>query len=129
MRDEYSKWDAFARAIKSSRLKEYPPSSAVIWGEILVYATALEMAEKVKKNFSELDAVTSKRLESLDVVRRSSYRYYDSAIGLYYLKTYGNRSGPVIRSHGGFSSSSSGGWSSGGGGGFSGGSSGGGGFR
>jgi len=129
MRDEYSKWDAFARAIKSSRLKEYPPSSAVIWGEILVYATALEMADKVKKNFSELDLLTSKRLESLDVVRRSSYRYYDSAIGLYYLKTYGNRYGPVTRSHGGFSSHSSGGWSSGGGGGFSSGSSGGGGFR
>jgi uncharacterized membrane protein len=127
MRDEYAKWDAFARAVKSSRLKEYPPSSAVIWGGILVYATALEMTDKVKKHFSELDKLTKNRLDALDNVTASSYVFYGSAWGVYNLRTYGSRYGPSS-THGGFSGGSSGGWSSGGGG-FSGGSSGGGGFR
>jgi uncharacterized membrane protein len=128
LRDEFGKWDAFARAVKSSRLKEYPPSSAVIWGEILVYATALGMADKVKRHMSELDAITAKRLENLEVVGVASRNYFTSAWALHNLKRYGDRSGPAS-SHGGFSSHSSGGWSSGGGGGFSSGSSGGGGFR
>lgn len=130
MRGEYMKWDAFARAVSSGRLKEYPPSSVVIWGDILVYATALDLADKVKKHFSELDMLTTRRLERLDGARRSSCVFYTSAWALYNLKTYGNRSGPASGGrHGGFSSHSSGGWSSWGGGGFSGGSSGGGGFR
>lgn len=128
MRDEYTRWDAFYRAVKSSRLKEYPPGSAVIWGDILVYATALDLADKVKHHLSELDSLTVKRLERMDRVRKSSFHYYSSALALYNLKTYGRRSGPST-SHGGFSSHSSGGWSSGGGGGFSSHSSGGGGFR
>ncbi|MDD5340650.1 MAG: DUF2207 domain-containing protein [Candidatus ainarchaeum sp.] len=127
MRNEYAKWDAFARAVSSSRLKEYPPSSAVIWGGILVYATALEMTDKVKKHFSELDTLTANRLQKLDTVRTSSYTFYTAAWAVHNLGTYGSRSGPS-GGHGGFSSASSGGWS-GGGGGFSGGSSGGGGFR
>jgi uncharacterized membrane protein len=127
MREEYAKWDAFGRAVKASRLNEYPPSSAVIWGDILVYATALGMADRVKKHMSELDIITSKRLERMDIVRKSSIEFYVSAWALHNLRTYGNRYGPES-SHGGFSSGSSGGWSSGGGG-FSGGSSGGGGFR
>ncbi len=128
MRDEYAKWDAFARAVASSRLKEYPPSFASIWGGVLVYATALDMADKVKKHFSELGVLAKGRLASLDRVTASSYVFYTSAWGVYNLKTYGSRYG-APSSHGGFSSASSGGWSSGGGGGFSGGSSGGGGFR
>jgi len=128
MRETFGRWDAFSRAVKASRLKEYPPSSAVIWGEILVYATALGMADKVKRHLSELDALTTKRLETLETVRKASHHYYLSAWGVYNLRKYGSRAGPVSR-HGGFSSHSSGGWSSGSGGGFSGGSSGGGGFR
>lgn len=126
MEARYARWDAFARAVKASRLKEYPPASAVMWGEILVYATALGMADKVKRHLSELDALTLKRVEQMEQVSGSSVRFYIAALGVYNLKTYGNRSGRS--SHGGFSSGSSGGWSSGGGG-FSGGSSGGGGFR
>jgi len=128
MREEYEEWDAFARAVKSSRLKEYPPSSAVIWGDILVYASALGLADKVKRHMSELDSLTKKRMDGLEAVRDSSKRYYLSAWGVYNLGKFGSRSGQSS-SHGGFSSHSSGGWSSGGGGGFSGGSSGGGGFR
>lgn len=127
-REEFGRWDAFARAVKSSRLSEYPPSSALIWGDILVYAAAMGLADKVKRHMSELDSLTAKRLERLEATRISTRHYFASALAVYNLKTYGNRAG-VSRSHGGFSSHSSGGWSSGGGGGFSGGSSGGGGFR
>ncbi len=122
--DEFASWQAFERGVKASRLKEYPPSSVAIWGRILVYATALGMADKVKKHLSELDSLTAKRLESMDSVRRSSYVYYASGIAASNLAAYGNRAGASS-----VSSGSSGGWSSGGGGGFSSGSSGGGGFR
>ncbi len=126
--DEYAEWDAFARAAKASRLKEYPPSSAVIWGEILVYATALGLADKVKRHMSELDSLTAGRLAEMDTIRDSSVRFYSSAWAIRNLRRYGNRHGPEAR-HGGFSSRSSGGWSHGGGGGFGSHSSGGGGFR
>lgn len=123
--DEYEKWDAFYRAAKSSRLKEYPPGSAVIWGEILVYATALGLAEKVKKHLSELNILLPPRLENVQRMAPRFHTFYASAFAVSNLSKYGNRYGP---STGGFSGRSSGGWS-GGGGGFSGGSSGGGGFR
>jgi uncharacterized membrane protein len=118
--DRYAKWKSFKDAVESSRLKEYPPASVSIWGSILVYATALGMAGKVKKHLSELDELTRSRMESMQRVRRSSYAYYGYALALSNLSRTGMRSG--------FSGRSSGGWS-GGGGGFSGGSSGGGGFR
>ncbi len=123
---QFAQWDAFSRAVKSSSLKEEPPSSVLIWGEILVYANALGLADKVKKHLSELDDLLAKKVEKMDGIRTSSYLFYSSAWGVRNLSKYGNRSGP--RSSGGFSGGSSGGWSSGGGG-FSGGSSGGGGFR
>ena len=123
---QYEKWDAFSRAVRASSLKRVPPSGALIWGEILAYATVLGIADKVKKHLSELDEFLAKKVEKLDTVRTSSYAFYVSAWGVRNLSKYGNRGGP--RSSG-FSSGSSGGWSSSGGGGFSGGSSGGGGFR
>jgi uncharacterized membrane protein len=119
---QFEEWDAFARGLKSSRIKEYPPASVAIWGEILVYATALGLADKVKKHLSELDEITLHKIEELDKIRETSVPVFLYARQTSNLKTYGNRQG--------FSSRSSGGWSSGGGGGFSGGgSSGGGGFR
>jgi len=130
--EKYGKWDAFYRGLKSSRIKEYPPASAVIWGDILVYATALGMADKVKAHLSELSSLDPKiaaRMDSMDHVALRTITFYSSMRALHNLGTYGNRTGPVSRT-GGFSSHSSGGWSSGGGGGFSGGGhSGGGGFR
>ncbi len=123
---KYAQWDAFSTAVKASSLKEEPPSAALIWGEILVYATALGLADKVEQHLSELDTLLAGRIRKLENVRTSSYILYTSAWGVRNLSKYGNKSGP--RS-GGFSSGSSGGWSSSGGGGFSGGSSGGGGFR
>lgn len=119
--EQYMKWEAFARGLKSGRIKEYPPSSVAIWGDIIVYAAALGLADKVKKHLSELDQITMSRVQSMEKVAASSYVVFASARGVGNLKQYGNRQG--------YSSRSSGGWSSGGGGGFSGGSSGGGGFR
>ncbi len=123
---EFARWDAFSRAVKSSSLREEPPSSALIWGEILAYATALGLAGKVKRHLSELDDLVAKKVEKLDSVRTSAYVFYSSAWGVRNLSKYGNRSGS--RSSG-FSGGSSGGWSSGGGGFSGGGFSGGGGFR
>lgn len=123
--DEFEKWDAFRRGAQASRLKEYPPASAVIWGEILAYATALGLAGKVKKHLSELNILLPPRLENVQRVTPHFHSFYASAFAIRNLSKYGSRHGP---STGGFSSRSSGGWSSGGGG-FSGGHSGGGGFR
>lgn len=126
LREKFAKWDGFVRAIKTSRLKEYPPASAVIWDDIIVYATALGLADKVEKHLSELKSFDIKKIEKMEKVNSSVFIYYNAAFAVSNLSKYGSRSGP--RSSGGFSSGSSGGWS-GGGGGFSGGSSGGGGFR
>jgi uncharacterized membrane protein len=123
--DLYVKWDAFYRGLQASRIKEHPPASAVIWGDILKYGTALGLAEKVKTHLSELDSALAHKVEVMDNAALSSMKFYASAIAVHNLGRYGNRAG---RASGSFSSSSSGGWSSGGGG-FSSGSSGGGGFR
>ena len=122
---KYSQWHAFTNAVNSSSLKEEPPSAALIWGKILVYATALGIADKVDQHLSELDTILATRVKKLEKVRDSSLVLYSSAWGVRNLSKYGQKSGPKS---GGFSGGSSGGWSSGGGG-FSGGSSGGGGFR
>ncbi|VVC04409.1 Uncharacterised protein [Candidatus Bilamarchaeum dharawalense] len=128
--DEYAKWDGFARAVKSSRLKEYPPESVLIWGEILVYATAIGLADKVKQHLSELNKLILTKIDKMDRIRLSSHHFYNSAMALNSLRKYGTRNrGNGGGRHGGFSSHSSGGWSSHGGGGFSHHSSGGGGFR
>ncbi len=103
MEGEYAKWDAFRRAVNGTRLNETPPSGAAIWGEILVYATALGIAKKVEKHLSELDTLLASRIQKMERVRASSIVLYSSAIGVRNLSKYGNRSG--------FSSSSSGGWS------------------
>ena len=124
MKTKFDKWAGFMRAVTASRLKTYPPASAVIWDDILVYATALGLADKVEKHLSELKVFNIEKIEKIERVRTSVVTYYAAAYAVKNLSKYGNRSG---RSSG-FSSSSSGGWSSGGGG-FSGGSSGGGGFR
>jgi len=122
--DEFEKWDAFRRGALASRLREYPPASAPIWGEILVYATAIGLADKVKKHLSELNILLPPRLEAVQRAAPHFHSFYSSAFAVGNLSKYGNRFG----STGGFSSRSSGGWS-GRGGGFGGGRSGGGGFR
>lgn len=49
--EEYdAKWRNFAKYIKDfSLIKEYPPESIIVWNKYLVYATALGIADKVRK--------------------------------------------------------------------------------
>ncbi|MGV8176366.1 MAG: DUF2207 family protein [Candidatus Bilamarchaeaceae archaeon] len=124
--DEFLKWEAFQNGLKEGRIKEYPPASAVIWGNILAYAAVLGLADTVNRNLSELKTILPGQAMRMNRVRLVSYTYYNSTIGVYGLSRYGDRSSGG--QYGNFSSHSSGGWS-GGGGGFSGGHSGGGGFR
>ena len=49
--EEYdAKWSNFKRYLKDfSLIKEYPPESVAVWNKYLVYATALGVADKVRK--------------------------------------------------------------------------------
>jgi len=49
--EEYdAKWHNFRKYIQDfSLIKEYPPESVKIWNKYLVYATALGVADKVRK--------------------------------------------------------------------------------
>ncbi|HII83346.1 MAG TPA: DUF2207 domain-containing protein [Methanobacterium subterraneum] len=49
--DYNAKWNGFKKYIQDfSLIKEYPPESVVVWNKYLVYATALGVAEKVRKS-------------------------------------------------------------------------------
>lgn len=48
------KWQAFEKYISDySLIKEYPPESVQVWGEYIVYATALGCAKKAQKNMQQ----------------------------------------------------------------------------
>ncbi|MCK9152119.1 DUF2207 domain-containing protein [Methanobacterium alcaliphilum] len=49
--DYDAKWQAFKKYIQDfSLIKEYPPESVAVWNKYLVYATALGVADKVRKS-------------------------------------------------------------------------------
>jgi uncharacterized membrane protein len=49
--DYHAKWQAFKNYLEDfSLIKEYPPESVAIWNKYLVYATALGVADKVRKS-------------------------------------------------------------------------------
>lgn len=49
--DYDAKWQAFKKYLKDfSLIKEYPPESVSVWNQYLVYATALGVADKVRKS-------------------------------------------------------------------------------
>lgn len=98
MEEKFERWDVFARGLKSSRISEYPPSSFHIWGRILVYATALGMADKVRAHLSELDDLTLKYVEEMEGIGRSTTLVYASASGLRNLSKHGSRGGYSRRS-------------------------------
>lgn len=51
--DYHAKWEAFKKYLQDfSLIKEYPPESVVVWNKYLVYATALGVADKVRKSMS-----------------------------------------------------------------------------
>ncbi|AKI96859.1 DUF2207 domain-containing protein [Kosmotoga pacifica] len=54
-REYYLKWKNFENYLKDySLLSEYPPSSVVLWEEYLVYATALGVADEVRKHMNKI---------------------------------------------------------------------------
>ena len=54
-RENRKKWQNFKKYLKDfSLIKEYPPSSIVIWNQYLVYATALGHAKSVQKAMENL---------------------------------------------------------------------------
>ncbi|MGI6481918.1 MAG: DUF2207 domain-containing protein [Methanobacterium sp.] len=67
-----AQWQAFKKYIQDfSQLKEYPPESVKVWNHYLVYATALGVADKVKK-VMEL-SLPSDQLESSNLYM---FHYY-----------------------------------------------------
>lgn len=54
-RENNQKWKKFKKYLNDfSMIKEYPPSSIVIWNEYLIYATALGVAKNVQKAMEKL---------------------------------------------------------------------------
>ncbi|OAA29741.1 hypothetical protein AT15_01525 [Kosmotoga arenicorallina S304] len=114
-REYYLKWKNFENFLKDySLLSEYPPSSVVLWEEYLVYATALGIAEEVRKHMSKIVPEDLWKEEGGHM-----YMYYP--YGLYVSRDFGS----VVSSANVSSSSSSGGSGAGGVGGGSGGGGGG----
>ncbi|MCD6160060.1 MAG: DUF2207 domain-containing protein [Kosmotoga sp.] len=112
-REYYLKWKNFENYLKDySLLSEYPPSSVILWEEYLVYATALGIAEEVRKHMSKIIPEELWKREGGHM-----YMYYP--YGLYISRDFGSVASTAVAS----SSSSS----SGGAGGVGGGSGGGGG--
>jgi len=110
----YAKWKAFEQTVKSNRLKEYPPASVVIWGDILVYATALGIADKVNIHLSELDNLTAEKIAKINKVGFSCIRYSSRIRQIKNISERNRRSrhsssGGRSRRGGGFSHRSSGG--------------------
>lgn len=115
-RDYNEKWKAFKKFLKDfSLIQEYPPESIIIWNKYLVYATALGVADEVKKAMEKI-------LPEEELYKSSTYQFHDSG-GYYALSTVITTS--MYPSSSG--SGSSGGGGSGGSGGAGGGSGGGGG--
>ena len=54
-REYYLKWSNFRRFMSDySLLNEHPPSSVVLWEKYLVYATALGIADQVRKHLNKM---------------------------------------------------------------------------
>jgi uncharacterized membrane protein len=111
-REFYLKWENFRKFITDySLLNERPPDSVSLWEEYLVYATALGVADQVRKNF--------KRIVPEDMWEgRESHRYLYTTTSVSAAVSFAALSSAASSSD---SSSSSGGAGGGGGGGGTGG--------
>lgn len=91
--EEYdAKWHNFKKYIQDfSLIKEYPPESVVIWNKYLVYATALGVADAVRKAM-EL-SLPKDQLEGSDIYL---FHYY----GGYYLLAHSLNTGMTTASAG-----------------------------
>jgi len=73
--DYDAKWQAFKKYIMDfSQIKEYPPESVVVWNNYLVYATALGVADKVKKTMKM--SLTDSQLNESNIYLFHSYGGY-----------------------------------------------------
>jgi uncharacterized membrane protein len=73
----YSKWRNFATFLSDfSSLSDHPPESVVIWEEYLVYASALGIAEQVRKSL--------RRIIPQDIWQEQSAHPYFYTIGSTY---------------------------------------------
>ena len=69
-RENEKKWLNFKKYLKDfSLIKDYPPSSLIIWNQYLVYATTLGLAKVVQKHMEKL--IPPETLDSVD-----SYYFY-----------------------------------------------------
>ena len=77
--EEYdAKWQNFKKYIKDfSLIKEYPPESVKVWDKYLVYATALGIAEEVKKSMEM--SVPAEELDRSDIYL---FHYYGGYVVL-----------------------------------------------
>ena len=77
-REYYTRWHSFKKYIQDySLMKEYSPKSVNIWDRYLVYATALGIAEEVKKSVK-----FSIPYEQLKGSNLYSFQYYSDPISI-----------------------------------------------
>lgn len=107
---EYQEWQSFKRFLNSSPSMEmHGHKGTVIWGEFLVYATALGVADKVLKEMKDQRIITENQYATYHVI--SSPSLLSSYIGGFSSGTAGGGAG------GGFGGAGGGGVGGGGGGG------------
>jgi len=110
-----AKWKNFKKYLNDfSLIKEHPPESIAIWNEYLVYATALGVADNVKKAM-EMN-LTSFDLDNNDIYIYHHYGAY-SALSSSYFMAYSTANPSSDGGNGGGFDGGAGGGSGGGGGG------------
>ena len=112
--EENEKWQNFKKYLNDfSLIKEYPPSSIVIWEQYLVYATALGVAKTVKKAMEF--HLPAEYLENNDLYY---YNSYNGSFLLYSAISTGFRTASSSNTGGGGFGGPGGGSGGGGGGAF-----------
>lgn len=66
---EYQKWQSFKRFLKSSpSMKLHGHKGTILWGEFLVYATALGVADKVLKEMKDQKIITKEQYNNYYII-------------------------------------------------------------
>lgn len=75
---EFQKWQGFKKFLSNSEsIKIHPPKGVVVWGEYLVYATALGVGKKVLKVMKDLRIINQESYDSYSRI------YVAGAFGAY----------------------------------------------
>ncbi len=69
--EKYKRWKAFEKAVRESRIRTYPPSAVALWEEILVYASALGLAEEVEERLSALGESIREEVFKIKVLKEN----------------------------------------------------------